>query len=67
MRTFPAADSNLRQFFFCRRVPNSLKTPEDDRGSPNLASAFFFILLAQSNYDHYAREIAANPLRQGLL
>ena len=26
-------------FFCCRRVSNSLKTPEDDSGSPNLASA----------------------------
>ena len=38
-RTFPAGDSNLRQFFFYWRVSNSLKTPEDDSGSQNLASA----------------------------
>ena len=37
--TFPAGDSNLLQFFFCLRVSNSLKTPEDNSGSPNLASA----------------------------
>ena len=27
------------KFFFCSHVSNSLKTPEDDSGSPNLASA----------------------------
>ena len=32
--TFPAGDSNLRQFFFSWRVSNSLKKPEDDSESP---------------------------------
>ena len=50
-RTFPAGDSNLRQFFFCWRVSNSLKTPEDDSGSLNLASAT------------KDQKIAANPMR----
>ena len=40
-------------FFFCRRVSNSSKTPEDS-GSPNLDSA---------TKDH---KIAANPMPQGL-
>ena len=52
--TFPAWDSNLCQFFFCWRVSNSLKTPEDDSGSPNFAS---------STKD---QKITANPLHQGL-
>ena len=51
--TFPAGDSNLRQVFFCWRVSNSLKTPEDDSGSPNLASAT------------KDQKIAANPMPQG--
>ena len=38
-RTFPAGDSNLRQFFFLLTRLKFLKTPEDDSGSLNLASA----------------------------
>ena len=49
-----AGDSNLRQFFFCWRVSNSLKTPEDDSWSPNLASAT------------KDQKIAANPMPQDL-
>ena len=49
----PAGDSNLRHFFLLM-VSNSLKTPEDDSGSPNLASAT------------KDQKISANPMPQGL-
>ena len=53
-RTFPAGDSNLRQNFFLLTRLKLLKTPEDDSGSPNLASAT------------KDQKIAANPMPKGL-
>ena len=51
--TFPAGDSDLRQFFLLARI-KLLKTPEDNSESPNLASAT------------KDQKIAANSMPQGL-
>ena len=62
-RTFPAGDSNLRQYFFS----NSLKTPEDDSGSPNLASTTKDQKIAANPCPRVCHKMSSRPRAVGVI